>query len=1559
MFRSSGTTLEGGRRPAARNTGRGRWSTYVVGAIIAILVVACTDSTAANPSPIPSPSHEVERVVTDPDQAIDGGDPDRPAPGRTGAAALVPDAPALLTPAHNRFQVGDLLISNGPGQVQWRLSDGTLNSTIQAIPGGNVSLTGMAFDAGGNVYVTDFGDFGGGGYIKISSAGTVLSRTSSSSFAAPESAVTDGFGRLYVGQAGSGAGNFGPNTIHKLDLAGNELTVYTVVEDHRGADWIDLASDRCTIRYTSEGSLVKRFNVCTGAQLSDFAGGLHTAYAIRILPDGGAIVADTDRIVRLNASGSVIQTYDAAGEDLWFALDLGADGTSFWAGNNTTANVYRFDLNSGAILTSFHAGSGILGGIAVFNPSRFAFAGPPEPQTYGNGPGAHGSDPTDHANEPVNTATGNYTSSVLDAHLPGRGLSLDFTRSYNSLDATVGVFGRGWTHSFAGGLVINGDNSATVTVEGGARLTFPSNGSGGFIAPAGVNDTLVVAGGGYDLRRRDQRVYHFDAAGLLASERDRNGNTITLTYTSGKLTRVTDPGGRAIDLAYNGTGQLASLAVPPSRSVVYTYDASGRLETVTDTGGGVTTYAYDAANRLASIRDANNHFVVRNTYGADGRITQQLDARDNPTTFSWDPVTSTSTMTDARTGTWIDVYQSNVLTEMTDPLGNVTRFLYDPAFRLVAITDRNGNTTSMEYDTSGNLIRRGAPGQLGYPAEEWTYNATNDVLTSKDRRGNVTTYTYNGTGNRLTMVGPAPINALTSYTYDPAGTGLVFTVTDPRNKVTQFGYDAQGNLTSTTTPLGEKTTFGYDAAGRRTTGVEARGNVIGADPAQYTTTTTYNGLDQILTNTDPLGHPVMATYDLVGNRLTVQDANLHTTTWSYDFANHLASAKDADNKTTTYTYDAVGNLASTVDPNTHTTSYEYDLANRVTKETRPLGRIWTYEYDAYGNRTKVTDANGNATPAAGDGTTTMTYDALNRLKTITYSDATPAVSYSYDGNGNRTQMTDGVTTTYTYDANDHLTRVLRGTNAQLDFTYDAAGDMLTRAPLGGSSVTYTYDNDARLASMLVGGLTTTYAYDPASHLVTTTLPAANGYVETRTYDRAARLTEVKNAKGATTLSKSTYTLDNVGNPLTTVTTTGTITYTYDVNDRLAQACYTPSCTAPGDNFRRYTYDAVGNRLTEVRDTGTTTYAYDALDQLTGTSGPGGSVAYTYDQNGNATVAGAKTMTYNVANRLATAIVSGTTYTYSYDGDGNRVQTSTGTQSNKKTNFQWDPTQANPTLIRETDGNNSLLREYRYGRSLVSLQSGNSSFYYHLDGLGSVVNVTSSSGATLWTEIYQPFGEIKTETKGSNQAPTNLRKFAGEYLDPTGLYHLGARQYDPTIGRFLATDPAPPNVRAPYTSTYGYVANRPTNRVDPTGRDTYALCFGGQAVFGLGASINFCIVATTDLELGITVTPAGLAGTPNLGFGGGVQKSDAESINDLGQGFDLGGGSGGEGVGVGAEFFTGSGHCGQPVNGAEFSAQATVKGPPIEGHVGKSYTYIPLNIDFGGIFGDKDKPCSPK
>jgi hypothetical protein len=91
----------------------------------------------------------------------------------------------------------------------------------------------------------------------------------------------------------------------------------------------------------------------------------------------------------------------------------------------------------------------------------------------------------------------------------------------------------------------------------------------------------------------------------------------------------------------------------------------------------------------------------------------------------------------------------------------------------------------------------------------------------------------------------------------------------------------------------------------------------------------------------------------------------------------------------------------------------------------------------------------------------------------------------------------------------------------------------------------------------------------------------------------------------------------------------------------------------------------------------------------------------------------------------------------------------------------------PQIALERDGNNALLRRYSYGARRVSQTAGSNTSYHLYDGLGSLVNLTSSTGSTQWTWSYEPYGQIRTEQKASGNQPDNLMKFTGEYLDPTG------------------------------------------------------------------------------------------------------------------------------------------------------------------------------------------------
>ncbi|MFN2468450.1 MAG: RHS repeat-associated core domain-containing protein [Gaiellaceae bacterium] len=1048
------------------------------------------------------------------------------------------------------------------------------------------------------------------------------------------------------------------------------------------------------------------------------------------------------------------------------------------------------------------------------------------------GGGVHAGTASACFGDPVNSAIGAYVHAATDIALPGVAVPFVFERTYNSArsrpssaaSSLAARLGPDWTHSYATALAVKANGNVVLHGDDGQQTAYTPQANGSYLSDPGARSRLIRIADGYTVVRHDQIVYRFDTAGKLLSIRDRNNQGVSLAYgVGGELATVTDSAGRTISFGYT-SNLLTQLSLPGGRTVAYGY-TNGRLTTVTDVRGGTTTYRYDAAGRLDKVTDQNGHRVVENVYDLAGQVVSQLDPLGEQTTFAWDAQSGSAIATDARGNPWTDVYADGVLSERIDPLGNSTDYGWSNALDLQSITDGRGNQTTMNHDAGGNVLSITAPAPLSY-SESFTYDAFNARTSHTDRRGATTSFAYDTSGNLVSTTEPG--NVLTQYGRD-ATTGLVTSVTDPRGKTALLVYDAAGNLTRETTPLGNATTFAYDSSGRKTSLVEPRGNVTGATPADYRTTFVYDAADRLTSVTNPLGHVTLQAFDPAGNLTSRTDAKSRLTSFAYDEANRLLSVTKPDLAVSSYAYDAVGNLASRTDAASRTTTYSYDSANRLVGVTRPLARSWGFTYDAAGNLVKSVDPNGNSTAPDGDGITSYGYDAIDRLSSIGYSDATPAVTFAYDPNGNRTLMTDGAgSESSVYDPLDRLTSVSRGADS-FAYAYDAGDNLTQRTYPDGTSVSSSYDDDGRLATLTSAGATSSFGYDAASNPISTTLPSANGHVETRLYDRAGRLTEVKNAKGATVLSQASSTLDATGNP-TSVAGTGatTVSYDYDSRDRLISACFAASCAAGSLDLIGWSYDGLGNRLTETRATGTTSYSYDEADQLLSESGPLGTTAYAYDQNGNQTHAGLRSFAYDLENRLRSTTLGPLTTAYAYDGDGKRLAASAATG---RTRYLWDPNSALPQLALERDGAGTLLRRYLHGPTgPLSLSTPSASFYYHRDGLGSIANVSSSSGVKQWSYAYEPFGTLRSEQQQAALAPANPLRFSGQLLDAdTGLYHLRARQYDPSSGRFLSTDPLERAVGDPYVSAYLYADARPTVLTDPSGLSPSEGCGSGLSL----------------------------------------------------------------------------------------------------------------------------------
>ena len=287
-------------------------------------------------------------------------------------AALM--APVPTQADHTAYQLGDVFVSVGDGEVEWYHPDGTYNRTLQGAF--SAYTTGSGFDKFKNFYATGFTN---NAISKFDENGVFLGvfATGDPQGGAPESvnvtrsATETGTNfHVYAGQAS------GSKDILKFDEAGALVDRFDVEIERLGSDWIDLATDLCTMYYTSEGTRVLRYDVCSRTQLPDFTKGLFEGFALRIRPGGEVIVADQVDIRRFNADGSLAQVYDAPLQECWFGLSMNPDNTSFWSSDYCNSQVVKFDIDSGAVLQTITPKKlGRVFGVSVFGEKTASGAG--------------------------------------------------------------------------------------------------------------------------------------------------------------------------------------------------------------------------------------------------------------------------------------------------------------------------------------------------------------------------------------------------------------------------------------------------------------------------------------------------------------------------------------------------------------------------------------------------------------------------------------------------------------------------------------------------------------------------------------------------------------------------------------------------------------------------------------------------------------------------------------------------------------------------------------------------------------------------------------------------------------------------------------------------------------------------------------------------------------------------------------------------------------------------------------------------------------------------------
>ena len=361
---------------------------------------------------------------------------------------------------------------------------------------------------------------------------------------------------------------------------------------------------------------------------------------------------------------------------------------------------------------------------------------------------------------------------------------------------------------------------------------------------------------------------------------------------------------------------------------------------------------------------------------------------------------------------------------------------------------------------------------------------------------------------------------------------------------------------------------------------------------------------------------------------------------------------------------------------------------------------------------------------------------------------------------------------------------------------------------------------------------------------------------TYSYDPASQVTNIVHqiVSSATQINQAAYAYNPVGNRTSLTDRRGSQAFGYDSLDRLTSASH-PLLGTP----QAFAYDAVGNRTTNGS-------VVNAGNQLTADA----THTYQYDDNGNLTrktllATGNYTQyTYDAENRLIKVedFVAGNptpavTSTYRYDGLGRRIEKVANGQTKR---YIYD----GEDILLEYDGANVLQTRYTHGPGIdepIAVTKAGSTFFYHQDGLGTVTDLTDSTGATAKSYSYDAYGTIVDQT-GTVEQPY---AYTGRELDSeSGLHYYRARYYDSTMGRFSRKDPIG---LSGGINLYGYVSNNPVNLTDP---------------FGLSPSFTDCFIRCAaehyGIEEALLLTIVGINAIPIPKSGIGVPRLGGASVN---------------------------------------------------------------------------------
>ncbi|MCX5263199.1 polymorphic toxin-type HINT domain-containing protein [Streptomyces sp. NBC_00199] len=896
------------------------------------------------------------------------------------------------------------------------------------------------------------------------------------------------------------------------------------------------------------------------------------------------------------------------------------------------------------------------------------------------------------------------------------------------------------------------------------------------------------------------------------------------------------------------------------------------------------------ATGYAATADANGdrlpsawQKISATTYDTLGRPLSVSDATANsPTLLAYTPVDAgplTRTIT-------------------TDPKTYKTVSYLDPRRgQPLRVYDVNSKKTELSYDALGRTTQVWLPNRTSgsqAPNQKFAYHLDNTKpswVSSSSLKNDGETY------NTTYTLYDALLRPLQSQSPTPDGGRLL---TDTRYDTRGLVYEAYADMfDNTSTPNGAyaRAEYGgaptqtgtvFDGAGRATS---TSMYVFGVK--KWSTTTSYTG-DSVATTALEGGSAHRTITDVRGQTTETREyastspadasfgstvgASYTRTKLTYGLDGQQETITGPDNATWSYAYDLFGRQVTAVDPDKGSTTTEYDVLDRPVKSTDSRGKSLLTAYDELGRPTGTWEnSKTDATQL-----TAFAYDAPLKGE--------PTSATRYVGGKSGAAYTQTVTeydnlnrataTQLQLPASDPFVKGGAPSTLAFETYYKIDGTLkMTKEPaLGGLSSEYVeYDHDSLGHVTSIRGATgylrdvdySALAQPQLLELGTGGTDSKSFFVANNFEEGTGRLTRshVTDKTHGYMLQDLNYTYDQTGNVtaisdptlLGGASSAETQCFAYDGYQRLTEA-WTPasqkcsdarsasSLSGPAPYWSSYTYNQAGQRTSETVHNTTgdtkTTYCYANTAQphtLTGTTTKPTCTAQerTYDKSGNTLSrpgkSGAQTLAWSAEGQLSklTEKDASTDYVYLADGsllirntqNGERVLYTGATELHLRANgTMWaqryyaagDVTAAVRTNESGTNKLSYLTGDRHNTSSLALNPDANQTF---------TKRYTTPFGNDRGNPLYGPWPDDKG--------------FLGKTRDATtGLTHIGAREYDPSIGQFLSVDPVLSLDQHQSLNGYAYANNNPVSFSDPSGLCRRDICGDGYPVAGDGKRAGY-------------------------------------------------------------------------------------------------------------------------